>query len=175
MSAPRASGPAEKTGNVVRDSAMGLIPETVSEILKLNGHVWRDSLVPPSILETIRLRNARTVNCVYCKSVRYDVAIEDGLTEDRVSLINDSYRDSVLPPREKAAITLADCYLGFPAGANQKAASEIASQYTDDEIASMLVAAMTYNFTSRMAVSLGGMPEDGTLPIMQMSVAAASA
>ena len=34
---------------------------------------------------------------------------------------------------------------------------------------------MTYNFTSRMAVSLGGMPEDGTLPIMQMSVSAASA
>jgi len=174
MSAPRASGPAEKTGNVVRDSAMGLIPETVSEILKLNGHVWRDSLVPPSILETIRLRNARTVNCVFCKSVRYDVAIEDGLTEERVSLINDSYRESALPPREKAAITLADCYLGFPAGADQKAAADIASQYSEDEIASMLVAVMTYNFTSRMAVSLGGMPEDGTLPIMQMSVSASS-
>lgn len=175
MSESRASGPAQKTGNVVKDSPMGLIPETVSEILKLNGHVWRESLVPPSILETIRLRNARTVNCVFCKSVRYDVAIEDGLTEDRVSLINDSYRDSVLPAREKAAITLADCYLGFPAGADQKAAAEIASQYSDDEIASMLVAVMTYNFTSRMAVSLGGMPEDGTLPIMQMSVSAASA
>jgi alkylhydroperoxidase family enzyme len=175
MSESRASGPAEKTGNVVKDSPMGLIPETVSQILKLNGNVWRESLVPPAILETIRLRNARTVNCVFCKSVRYDVAIEDGLTEDRVSLINDSYRESALPVREKAAITLADCYLGFPAGADHKAATEIASQYSEDEVASMLVAVMTYNFTSRMAVSLGGMPEDGTLPIMQMSVSAASA
>ena len=90
-------------------------------------------------------------------------------------MINDSYRDSVLPAREKAAITLADCYLGFPAGADQNAAADISSQYSDDEIASMLVAVMTYNFTSRMAVSLGGMPEDGTLPITQMSVSAASA
>ena len=65
MSQSRASGPAQKTGNVIQDSPMGLIPETVSQIAKLNGKVWRESLVPPSILETIRLRNARTVNCVF--------------------------------------------------------------------------------------------------------------
>lgn len=37
----------------------------------------------------------------------------------------------------------------------------------------MMVALMTYNFTSRAAVSNGGMPEDA-LPIMEMSVSAAA-
>ncbi|ARS27681.1 carboxymuconolactone decarboxylase family protein [Sphingomonas sp. KC8] len=168
---PRANGPGTQTGNVIRDSAMGLVPETVSEIITLNSHVWRESLVPPTLLEIIRLRNARTVNCVFCKSVRYDVARNDGLTEDRAEMVADGYAESALSDREKRAIMLADSYLGFPAGVNAFAAEQITAEFAPDEIASMLVALMTFNFTSRMAVSIGGMPEDGTLPIMEVSIA----
>lgn len=165
----RATGPGTQTGNVIRDSMMGLVPETIDEIIKLNGHVWRDSLVSASILETLRLRNARTVNCVYCKSVRYDVARADGLTEAKVQMIEDGYEASTLAPREKAAIALADAYLGFPAGIAGDAAGRVAEAFDDDEIASMMVSLMTFNFSSRAAVSNGGMPE-GPLPITEMSV-----
>ena len=167
------TGSGAQTGNVIRDSMMGLVPGTVDEIIALNGHVWRESLVSPALLEILRLRNARTVNCVFCKSVRYDVAKADGLTEDRVQLIAEGYEDSELAPREQAAIALADAYLGFPAGMDADAAGRVADQFDDDEIASMMVALMTYNFTSRAAVSNGGMPEDA-LPIMEMSVSAAA-
>jgi alkylhydroperoxidase family enzyme len=166
---PRAAGPGTNTGNVIRDSMMGLVPETVEEIIRLNGHVWRDSLVSASILETLRLRNARTVNCVFCKSVRYDVARADGLTEDKADMISDGYEASSLAPREKAAIALADAYLGFPAGISEDAARRVTDAFDDDEIASMMVSLMTFNFTSRAAVSNGGMPE-GPLPITEVSV-----
>lgn len=162
------SGPS--TGNVIRDSMMGLVPETVEEIIRLNGHVWRDSLVAPSLLETLRLRNARTVNCVFCQSVRYDVARADGLTEDKAAMINDDYAVSDLTPPEKAAIMLADAYLGFPAGVSRDAADQISGIFNDAEIASMMVALMTFNFTSRAAVCNGGMPE-APLPIMEISIA----
>lgn len=161
------NGPA--TGNVIRDSMMGLVPETVEDIIQLNGHVWRNSLVPPSILETLRLRNARTVNCVFCKSVRYDVARADGLTEEKAAMIEDDYEASSLAASEKAAIMLADAYLGFPSGVAAEPASRISEIFDEDEIASMMVALMTFNFTSRAAVCNGGMPED-PLPITEMSV-----
>lgn len=167
---PRANGPSTQTGNVIRDSAMGLVPETVSEIIRLNSHIWRESLVPPTLLEIIRLRNARTVNCVFCKAVRYDVARDDGLTDDRADMVDDGYADSALSDREKRAIMLADSYLGFPAGLNADAAEQITKEFTPAEIASMLVALIAFNFTSRMAVSIGGMPED-PLPVMVVSVA----
>lgn len=170
MSEPRATGPGTQTGNVIRDSAMGRVPETVDEIIRLNGHVWRDSKVSPSLLEVIRLRNARTVNCVFCKSVRYDVARADGLTEDRVEMIADGYEASDLPEREKLALALADSYLGFPAKVGPDLSPRLHREFGDDEIASMLVALMTFNFTSRMAVSIGGMPED-PLPVTEVSVA----
>jgi len=170
MSEPRATGPGTNSGNVIRDSAMGRVPETVEEIIRLNGHVWRDSKVPPSLLEVVRLRNARTVNCVFCKSVRYDVARADGLTEDRVEMIADGYEESGLSEREKLAIALADSYLGFPAKVRPDLAPRLTAEFGDDEIASLLVALMTFNFTSRMAVSIGGMPEE-PLPVTEVSVA----
>lgn len=170
---PRATGPGTQTGNVIRDSAMGRVPETVDEIIALNGHVWRDSLVAPSLLEILRLRNARTVNCVFCKSVRYDVARADGLSEERAEMVADGYEASALSPREKSALVLADAYLGFPAGLDAGAAERITGEYTQAEIASMLVALMTFNFTSRMAVSIGGMPEE-PLPITEVPVSIAT-
>lgn len=169
--APRAGTPGTQTGNTIRDSALGLVPETVSEVIDLNAQIWRHSPVSPTLLEIIRLRNARTVNCVYCKAVRYDVARADGLTEERAEMIEQGYADSALSTREKLAIALADSYLGFPAGVAPDLAPRLAAEFSEGEIASMLVALMTFNFTSRTAVSLGGMPEE-PLPIMEMPVTA---
>jgi alkylhydroperoxidase family enzyme len=166
----RVTPPSASTGNVILDSPMGLVKETVNEIAAANSDVWRKSLIPPSLLEIIRLRNARTVNCVFCRSVRYDVARKDGLTEDRASMVEDGYQNSVLSEREKLAIALADGYLGFPARIDKGLAAKLSAAFSEAEIASMMVALMTFNFASRCAVSLGGMPEEGTLPITEISV-----
>jgi alkylhydroperoxidase family enzyme len=170
----RARAPATHSGNVIRDSALGQVPETVDEIIALNGQVWQNSLVSPTLLEMIRLRNARAVNCVFCKSVRYEVARNDGLTEERAQLIDADYETSALSRREKLAIALADCYLGFPAGVKPELATQLAAEFSAAQIASLLVALMTFNFTSRTAVSIGGMPED-PLPITLLPVTVTTA
>ena len=82
----RAGTPEHPTGHVIRDSSLGLVPETLPAILDLQGAIWHHASVGPAIMEMLRLRNARTVNCVFCKSVRYDIARADGLTEDRHTL-----------------------------------------------------------------------------------------
>jgi alkylhydroperoxidase family enzyme len=170
----RASPPAQRTGNVIRDSALGRVPETLEQIIDLNGAVWQQSRVSPTLLEIVRLRNARTVNCVFCKSVRYEVARNDGLTEARAQLIDDNFRDSALSPREKLAVALADCYLGFPAGVPAELATQLAAEFSAEEIASLLVALMCFNFTSRTAVSIGGMPDE-PLPIVVLPVSVTTA
>lgn len=168
---PRASAPPTRTGNAIRDSALGLVHETVTEIVELNRAVWAQSVVSPTLLEVLRLRNARTVNCVYCKAVRYAVAREDGLTEERAALIDDGYHDSELSQQEKLAIALADSYLGYPAGIAPALASELQTQFSPAQIATMLVALVTFNFTSRTAVAIGGMPEQ-PLPVTLLPLSA---
>jgi hypothetical protein len=61
----RVQAPQGSTGDPIRDSALGLVPETVDQIAQLNRHVWRRSPVRPALLEIVRLRNARTVNCTF--------------------------------------------------------------------------------------------------------------
>jgi alkylhydroperoxidase family enzyme len=168
----RASAPARRTGNPIRDSALARVPETVDEIVALNSAVWQRSLVSPALLEILRLRNARTVNCVFCKAVRYEVARADGLTEARAAMVDAGYQDSALTEREKLAVALADSYLGFPAGVSAQLASRLAREFSAEQVASMFVALMTFNFTSRTAVSIGGMPEEA-LPVVLIPVAAA--
>jgi alkylhydroperoxidase family enzyme len=168
----RASPPAgAPTGNPIRDSALGLVPETLTEIVTLNSAVWQRSLVSPALLEAIRLRNARTVNCVYCKSVRYEAARADGLTEERAALIDADYASSSLSEREKLAIALTDAYLGFPAGMDGALAARLRQAFPTEQLASMFVALMAFNFTSRTAVSIGGMPEE-PLPITVLPMSA---
>lgn len=170
---PRVGRPGTNTGNTIRDSALGLAVETVDEIIALNDRVWTRSALAPSLLEIVRLRNARTVNCVYCKAVRYDVARADGLSEMRAEMIGDGYAQSELTVREKRAIALADAYLQFPVGVAQGLAVDALEEFDEKEIVTLFLSLMAFNFTSRTAVSLGGMPED-PLPVMEVQAPAAA-
>ena len=114
----------------------------------------------PTLLEIIRLRNARTVNCVFCKSVRYEIARQDGLTEERAAMVDAGYRESALRPEEKLAIALADGYLGYPAGIPAELGAQLQAAFSPAQLVSLLLALMSFNFTSRTAVSIGGMPAE---------------
>lgn len=166
----RVTAPHSSTGNLVRDSALGLVPETIDAMAALTAGVWKHAPLPPSILEILRLRNARTVNCVVCRSVRYDVARGDGLTEDKVSDIGDGYQASSLSRREKAAIAFADGYLRDPRDLTAESIAEIRSQYTPAEMAYMAAALLAFNAASRCAVGLAGMPE--AMDVMEIPVSA---
>jgi alkylhydroperoxidase family enzyme len=165
--AARVQGPSNHTGDPIRDSALGLVPETVDQIAVLNRNVWRSSSVRPALLEIIRLRNARTVNCQFCKSVRYDLARRDGLTENKIDQIRDGYQRSALSVEEKLAIEFADAYLHDPAATSPDLASRLKRHFTPAQLAHLAIAIVAFNATSRCAVSIGGMPDN--LPVMEIA------
>ncbi|MGO9060169.1 MAG: carboxymuconolactone decarboxylase family protein [Candidatus Binataceae bacterium] len=163
----RIQAPQQKTGDVIRDSALGLVPETIEAIANLNRHAWRGSPVRASLLEIVRLRNARTVNCQFCKSVRYDLARMDGLTEDKVDQIRDGYEESLLSTEEKLAIAFADAYLHGPNGLSKELAAHLKQHFSAAQLAHLTIALIAFNATSRCAVTIGGMPEN--LPVTELA------
>ena len=165
--AARVQAPQGNSGDPIRDSALGLVPETVDQIAELNHAAWRASPVRPSLLEIVRLRNARTVNCQFCKSVRYDLARQDGLTENKVDQIGEGYESSSLSEEEKLVIAFADAYLHDPSGIGPELASRLKQHFTQSQLAHLAIALVAFNATSRCAVSIGGMPEN--LPITEIS------
>lgn len=167
-SAPRVAPPAEQTGHVLRDSALGRVAETVDPWVDLNYQVWFGGAVEPAALEVARLRNARTVNCVFCRSVRYDVARADGLTEALVEQIDDGYENSALSERHKLVLAFTDKYLNDPHGLDTALRQRLLAEFGADGIAHLAYAVALFNGFSKCAVSLGGMPDE--LPVTEISV-----
>ncbi|MCX2976163.1 carboxymuconolactone decarboxylase family protein [Candidatus Marimicrobium litorale] len=165
---PRAVNSAKRTGDMMRDSALGLVPETLDAYMDLNRCIWEAGPLRPAELEIARLRNARTVNCVFCKSVRYDLARLDGLDESRVDMIDDDYAGSDLSEREKLILAYTDQYLFNPAAIDEALKSSLLELFSPAELVHLSLAVAHFNGFSRCAVALGGMPDK--LPIMEISL-----
>ena len=151
-SRPRAGTPGTNTGNLIRDSSFGLVPETLDPIVQLNDSVWRRNSVRSAFLEMLRLRNARTVNCVFCRNVRYDVARQDGLTEEKVARIEDDFDT--------------DVYLRSPGSIDPQLVVRLQTHFSAEQICHMAISIAAFNATSKCAVSLGGMPE--SMPVTEI-------
>ena len=168
MGKSRVGSPGTSTGNSISDSSLGLASELLDPLLRLNDAVWRSNSVRLALIEMLRLRNARTVNCVFCKSVRYDVARQDGLSEDKVAQIADGFDASELSEIEKATLGFADVYLRAPGAFDPQLIARLRAHFSEEQICHMAIALATFNATSKCAVSLGGMPE--SLPVMEVQL-----
>lgn len=166
--APRVTAPASKTGSVIRDSALGLVPETLEPYVAMSLSLWNDGPLSAADLEIARLRNARKVNCVFCRSVRYDIAKADGLSEHKVEQIADDYQSSDLSMREKLIIEYTDQYLNDPAAISESLKARFCATFNEAERIHLSMAIVLFNCFSRCAVALGGMPDE--LPVMEISL-----
>lgn len=164
----RVTNTQKPTGNMVRDSALGLVPETLDHYMGLTREIWESGPLNAAEIELARIRNARTVNCVFCKSVRYDIAVEAGLSEDKVQMIEDDFRDSSLSDREKLILAFTDQFLHDPAGMSDELKGQLQTQFSPEELVHLSIAVAYFSGFSRCAVSLGGMPDE--LPVMKISV-----
>ncbi len=165
---PRASNSAAPTGNMIRDSALGLVPQTLDHYMALNRRIWENGPLSPAEIEIARLRNARIVNCVFCKSVRYDIAKADGLDEDKVAMIDDDFQHSALSAREKLIIAFTDQFLRDPGGLTETLKQELQATFSSEELVHLSMLVAHFSGFSRCAVSLGGMPD--SLPVMEISL-----
>lgn len=164
----RVSAPESDTGNLIRDSALGLVPETLPHYLDLTVAIWDTGPLGPAEIELARLRNAQHVGCVMCKAVRYDVAVADGLDETQVSQINDDFPASTLSDRQKLILRFVDLYLHNPGPPDAELRSALDAEFSEAEQVHLALLMAYFNGFSRCAVALGGMPD--SMPRMEIAV-----
>ncbi len=164
----RVQAPDTNTGNVIRDSALGLVPETLEHYLPLNAAVWDAGPLNAAEIEMARLRNARYTGCVVCQAVRYDIAIEAGLDEEKVAQINREPSDADLSVREQLIVRFVDQYALDPSGMSDEFSGELQTEFSTEELLHLSLLVAYFNGFGRCAVALGGMPEQ--MPRMEISV-----
>ncbi|GAB3290097.1 carboxymuconolactone decarboxylase family protein [Parahaliea aestuarii] len=167
-SQPRAHGPGTQSGDPVRDSALALVPEILEAYIPLSRAVWLEGPLGPALLEMVRLRNAQRVNCVFCRNARYDIARDDGLTEEKIGWMASEEGREQLSEQERLAVAFADAYLEGPDNLSSDLQAELAAAFSPAEIAHLSLALLLFNTFSRCAVTIGGMPD--SLPVMEVSL-----
>jgi AhpD family alkylhydroperoxidase len=144
----------------ISQSILAEQPELLVAFLRLYGILWSHGELDHTIKEVARLRNARVTGCGYCRNVRFAVARDEGLTEDRVALIDDGYEGTELTAREKAVIRYTDTFLREPSALGDDQRTALARYFTPAQLVELTVGIALFMGFSKIAVSLGQAPAD---------------
>lgn len=83
-------------------------PEIAKGIIALGGGIKADRALPERLVELVRLRVAFHNQCRSCMAIRYQDAVDAGVTEDLVCSLQSPPDAPDLTPAEKVAIRYAD-------------------------------------------------------------------
>lgn len=83
-------------------------PELAKGVLGFGGTLYQSSMLPRRLVELVRLRVAFHNQCRSCMAIRYQSAMDDGLTEGAVCSLERPDEAPDLSPAEKAALSYAD-------------------------------------------------------------------
>jgi alkylhydroperoxidase family enzyme len=155
--------PSEDADPAISKSALSEQPEALVAFLRLYGTLWSHGQVEQRIKEVARLRNARITNCAYCRSVRFEGARAEGLSEDRVDLINDGYATSVLSEREKVVLRYTDTFLREPGDLTDDLRRDMLGEFSAGDVVELTTGIALFMGFSKIAVTLGPPPE---MPVM---------
>jgi alkylhydroperoxidase family enzyme len=114
---------------------------------------WRRSA------RTLR-RNARRIDCPICKAIRFAGARREGLTEEWVDRIRDDWAARDLAPRHKAALRAVDAFHDDAGALDEAARRELLANFTPAEIVELGAGIALFLGFSKIAVALGGLPDE---------------
>ncbi len=163
MSAPRVKPPQARGADPISGSALAHQPETLAAFLTLYGTLWSRGVLDQATKELARIRNARTIDCAICKSIRFEGARKEGLSEALVEQIRDGWERSALSPRQKAVLRWTDTFLSGEPEPDAALRAEMLGFFTPAELVELSAGLALFMGFSKIAVSLGGMPE--SLPV----------
>jgi AhpD family alkylhydroperoxidase len=90
--------------------------------------------LPPRLMELVRLRIAFHNQCRSCMSVRYQSAIDDGLTEGAVCSLEQPAESEELSPAERSALRFADLFATDHLSIDDTVYDDLRRYFSEDEL-----------------------------------------
>ena len=152
-------------------------PQIAARFFDLYGAFWGSDVLAARIKEVARMRNARVTECGFCRNVRFDKAVAQGLREEVVDDITDGYETSAkLTDTEKAVLKFTDALIHDPDLLTGDARAALRRHLTPQQIAELGLGVTLFLALAKALITMGLEPEvmDRTvLPTPQVLEAAA--
>jgi len=113
---------------------LGHRPEVAGVLGSLKAALQSSGTLPPRLVELVRLRIAFHNQCRSCMSVRYQSAIDDGLTEDLVCSLEKPGNADDLSPAERSALRFADLFASDHLSIDDAVYDDLRRHFTEDEL-----------------------------------------
>jgi AhpD family alkylhydroperoxidase len=112
---------------------VGRLPKVAEALGALNAAL-KSGTLSPRLLELVRLRIAFHNQCRSCMAVRYQSAVDDGLTEDAVCSLERPAEAPDLSDAERAALKFADLFATNHLAIDEAVYDELRRYFTEDEL-----------------------------------------
>ena len=113
---------------------VGRLGKVAEGLGALNAALRSTGTLPPRLVELVRLRIAFHNQCRSCMSVRYQSAIDDGLTEDAVCSLERPADAPDLSDAERAALKFADLFATNHLAIDDRVYDELRGHFTEDQL-----------------------------------------
>lgn len=113
---------------------VGRVPKVAEALGALNAALKSTGTLSPRLLELVRLRIAFHNQCRSCMSVRYQSAIDDGLTEAAVCSLERPANALDLSDAERAALKFADLFATNHLAIDDTVYDELRNHFTEDQL-----------------------------------------
>lgn len=136
-------------------------PDIAESFFALYGRFWGSDVLTARIKEVARMRNARVTECGFCRNVRFDKAVAEGLGEEVVDDITDDYEASArLSGAEKAALKFTDALIHDPGLLNGDARAALQRHFTPAQIAELGLGVTLFLALAQALITMGLEPEE---------------
>jgi len=115
-------------------SILGHRPEVAGALGAVKAALQSTGTLSPRLVELVRLRIAFHNQCRSCMSVRYQSAIDDGLTEGMVCSLEQPADADDLSPAERSALRYADLFATDHLSIDDTVYDDLRHHFSEDEI-----------------------------------------
>ncbi len=135
-------------------------PAIAASFFALYGRFWGSDVLAARIKEVARMRNARVTECGFCRNVRFDKAVAQGLGEEVVDDITDGYESSArLTDAEKAALKFTDALIHDPDLLTGDARAGLQRHLSPAQIAELGLGVTLFLALAKALITMGLEPE----------------
>jgi alkylhydroperoxidase family enzyme len=135
-------------------------PAMAESFAALYGRFWGSDVLAARIKEVARMRNARVTECGFCRNIRFDKAVAEGLGEEVLDDITDGYETSPkLTDAEKAALKFTDAFIHDPELLTGDARAALQRHFTPAQIAELGLGLTLFLGLAKALITMGLEPE----------------
>ncbi len=134
------SGPDIGQGDRINLGVAGIIshqPEVAAALGAMTAALRDSGALPPRLMELVRLRIAFHNQCRSCMSIRYQSAIDDGLTEAAVCSLERPSEAADLTEAERSALKFADLFATNHLAIDDAVYNELRSYFGEDQLVAL--------------------------------------